>query len=185
MLKEVYASSKKKMETSLEVLKKSLSALRTGRASITVLDAVRVNCYGEELPLNQVATLSVPDPSIIVVQPWDVTLCAEVEKGILKANLGLTPIKEGKVIRVPIPPLTEERRLEMIKRMRELGEDAKTAIRHVRRDANEDIKKLEKNKEISKDDLHKAMTTIQEHTDSFIEDINNILKSKEKELKEI
>jgi ribosome recycling factor len=184
-LKQIAATSKKRMDETVASLKKSLSAIRTGRASVAILDGVRVNYYGQELPVNQVATLSVPDAGLIVVQPWDVAIAAEVEKAILKANLGLTPLMEGKVIRVPIPPLTEERRVEMVKKVRELCEERKTAIRHLRRDANERIKKAEKDKEISEDDLHRGMKTIQEQTDLFIEEIEGIQKAKEKELMEI
>ena len=173
------------MEAAIQALKKSLGTIRAGRASISMLDTVRVAYYGQETPLNQVATLSIPDPSVIVVQPWDVTVSGDVEKAILKANLGLTPMSDGKVIRVPIPPLTEERRVELTKKVREMAEEAKTSVRHSRRDGNEELKVLEKKKEISEDELHKALKKVQEQTDTFIKEVDTIIKSKEEELMEI
>jgi len=185
MEKEVYKSTETKMEETIRVLKRELNTIRTGRASLSLLDGVKVDYFGTPTPLNQVASLSSPDSRSLLIQPWDKTLLPEIEKAILKANIGLTPNNDGKLIRISIPPLTEERRKELVKVARKIAEDSRISSRNVRREANEELKKLEKAKSISEDDLHRAQDNIQEITDKHIEGINDILTTKEKEIMEI
>jgi len=185
MLKDVQSKAKHKMETSIETLRKELGGVRTGRASISVLDDVRIEAYGVPTPLNQVANLSVPEGNLIVISPWDATQIPAIERAIQKANLGLTPASDGKVVRVPVPPLTEERRKEMAKKIQKVGEEVRTAIRNVRRDANEDVKKLEKDKLISQDDGKKGLKLVQDMTDEFIARVDELIKNKEREILEI
>jgi ribosome recycling factor len=185
MEKEVYKSTEAKMEETIRVLKRDLNTIRTGRASLSLLDGVKVDYYGTATPLNQLASLSSPESRTLLIQPWDKTVLPEIEKAILKANIGLTPNNDGKMIRISIPPLTEERRKELVKVARKIAEDARISSRNVRREANEELKKLEKEKSISEDDLHRAQDNVQEITDKHIESINEILAGKEKEIMEI
>ncbi len=174
-----------RMQKSIEALKSELNRVRTGRASIALLDGIKVDYYGTPTPLNQVATLAVPESRLITIQPWDASIIGDIEKAILKSELGLVPTSDGKIIRISIPQLTEERRKELVKLVKRLGENAKIAIRNIRRDANEFVKKKEKEKEISQDDLKKNQEEIQKLTDDFIKEIDNLIAAKEKEIMEI
>ena len=185
MLNDLYARTEKKMKDQVEHIRHTLSTIRTGRASLSVLDGVNVDYYGTPTPINQVATLSVPDPTLIVAQPWDTSLLAVIEKAILKSDLGLNPSNDGKVVRIPIPPLTEERRKDLAKKVHQMAEEGRTHIRQTRRDANEEAKKLEKGKEISQDDERRALEHIQKLTDQYIKNIDDLAKKKEKEILEI
>lgn len=181
-IKAIQADAHKKMTHSVEVVKKELAAVRTGRAHAEILAPVQVNYYGTPTPLNQLATVNAPEPQLIVVTVFDRSQTKEVEKAIQSAGLGLNPITEGNVIRVPVPPLTEERRKEMVKRVHKLGEDGKVAIRNVRREANDKLAKMEKNKELSKDEHKMALDRIQMETDNHIKAIDDLMQKKEKEL---
>lgn len=181
-IKAIQADAHKKMTHSVEVVKKELAAVRTGRAHAEILAPVQVNYYGTLTPLNQLATVNAPEPQLIVVTVFDRSQVKEVEKAIQSAGLGLNPIAEGNVIRVPVPPLTEERRKEMVKRVHKLGEDGKVAIRNVRREANDKLAKMEKNKELSKDEHKMALDRIQMETDNHIKAIDELMQKKEKEL---
>lgn len=182
---EVISTARQGMSKAIDALKKDLSRVRTGRASTAILDEVVVDYYGTPTPLNQVGTLSVPEPRLITIQPWERNMIPQIEKAILKSDLGLTPNSDGQVVRISFPPLTEERRKEMVKLARRLGEDAKIAIRNVRREANETLKKLEKEKEITEDDLKRGEKDIQDLTDSFVQKVDNTIDKKEKEVMEI
>jgi ribosome recycling factor len=184
-LKELNSEAKKRMGKTVNDLQHELASIRTGRASVSILDSVRVDYYGTQLPLNQVANLSVPEPSLIMVQPWDVSRIGALEKAIMRSNLGLTPTNNGTVIRLPIPPLTEERRKELVKQLHRIIEQHRVAARNVRRDANEIVKKLLKNKKISEDEQHRNHDEIQKLTGSFIKEIEVIGAGKEKEILEI
>ncbi len=170
------------MEKAVSVFQDELRTLRTGRASLGILDPVRVDYYGTPTPLNQVANLSVADPTLITVAPWDPSLIQSIEHAIQKANLGLNPMNDGKVIKLPVPSPTEERRKELVKVAHEYAERARTAVRNVRRDGNEDLRRKEKDKEISEDDLHRGLDEVQKITDASIEEINRVLVAKEKEI---
>jgi len=185
MLKEVEKSAREKMEQPIEFLLKELSTIRTGRASPAILDGVQVDYFNTPTPINQVASISVPESRLIVLQPWDPTVLAEIEKAILRANLGLTPTNDGKVIRISIPALTEERRKDLVKVAKKMAEDCRVALRNVRREINEEVKGLEKKKEISEDDMRRSQTDIQKLTDSYIEKVAAIIEKKEKEILEI
>jgi len=174
-----------KMEKTLSSLKADLNKVRTGRASLSLFDDIRIDYYGTSTPLNQVATLAVPEPRLITIQPWDTTITGEIEKAILKSELGLTPSSDGKIIRLPIPRLTEERRKELVKVVKKMTEAAKVALRNIRREANDQLKGLEKNKKISQDELHQMMEKIQTATDKYIEKVDAALGVKEKEILEI
>jgi len=184
-IKEVENHSKTRMEKALADLQHDMAGIRTGRASIGLLDPVKVDYYGTPTPLNQLATMHVPEPSLITVQPWDVSQIGPIEKAIRSADLGLNPNNDGKLIRVPIPPLTEERRKEIVKRLHVIAEDHKVAVRNVRRDANEHIKKLLKDKLISEDDERRALDEVQKVTDSYITKLDQVAKGKEKEILEL
>ena len=170
------------MEKAVSVFQDELRTLRTGRASLGILDPVRVDYYGNPTPLNQVANLSVADPALITVAPWDPSLIQSIEHAIQKANLGLNPMNDGKIIKLPVPAPTEERRKELVKVAHEYAERARTAVRNVRRDGNEDLRRKEKDKEISEDDLHRGLDEVQKLTDASIEEINRVLGAKEKEI---
>ncbi len=185
MEEKIYAEATAKMEKTITALKNDLNKVRTGRASLALLDDIRVDYYGTPTPLNQMATLSVPEPRLITIQPWDATMIGEIEKAILKSELGLTPVNDGKIIRINIPRLTEERRKELVKVVKKMGEGARVALRNIRRDANEQLKVLEKNKKISQDQLRHWMDKVQEATDKSIEKVDMALSAKEKEILEI
>ena len=174
-----------KMTGAIEALKKEFSAIRTGRASLSLLDGIQIDYYGTLTPLNQVATLGVPESRLITIQPWDPKMIVEIEKAILKSDLGLTPVNDGKVIRLGIPQLTEERRKQLVKVAKKTAEEARVAIRNIRRDGNEDIKKMEKEKHLSEDDTRKTQEEIQKLTDNYIKKIDEILSHKEAEIMEV
>ena len=181
IVKEVEA----KMEKTLSALKTDLNKVRTGRASLALFDDIRIDYYGTPTPLNQMATLAVPEPRLITIQPWDPSIIGEIEKAILKSELGVTPASDGKIIRIVIPRLTEERRKELVKVVKKMSEATKVAIRNIRREANEQLKGLEKNKKISQDQLRQWMDRVQTSTDKFIEKVDGALSVKEKEILEI
>ncbi len=174
-----------RMQKSIDSLEKDFSRLRTGRASTALVDNIRVEYYGTPTPLNQVASVSIPDSRTISISPWDRNAFSNIEKAIMKSDLGLTPINDGKSIRINIPPLTEERRKELVKMAKKYTEDAKVAIRNVRRDVNDALKKMQNSKEISEDELHKAQDDVQKATDSFVKKADAVLAEKEKEIMEI
>jgi ribosome recycling factor len=175
----------KRMEKSVEALVRELASLRTGRASLAILDSIRVDYYGNPTPLDQVATLSIPEPRLIVIQPWDVSQIQAIEKALLSSDVGLNPSNDGKLIRIAIPQLTEERRKEIVKIAKRYAEDSKVSIRNVRRDSNEEAKKKEKDKELSQDELKKTLGDIQEATDSIIKRVDSILSRKEADIMEV
>jgi len=184
MLDEIYAETKTNMQKAVDALKKELARVRTGRASLTLLDGIRADYYGTLTPLNQMASLAVPESRLITIQPWDATALKEIEKAILKSDLGLTPASDGKLIRIAIPPLTEERRKDLVKVVHKACEDHKIGIRNVRREGNEMIKELKKEGDVAEDDAFKAQDEIQKITDSFIGQVDAIYKEKEKEILE-
>ncbi len=185
MIKEVLQETKERMGKSEDSFEKELSKVRTGRASGALLDGVKVDYYGTPTPLPQMATVSIPESRLIAIKPWDVSVINEVEKAILKANLGLTPSNDGKIIRISIPPLTEERRKEIVKSVAKTCEDYKVAIRNIRRDSNEMLKELQKDGDISEDDSFKAQKQVQEDTDVYIKRLDAIFAEKEKEILEV
>jgi len=172
------------MGKSIDALENELKRVRTGRASLNILDGIRVDYYGTQTPLNQMASLSVPESRLIVIQPWDATVIKDIEKALLASDLGLTPSSDGKLIRLAIPPLTEERRKELVKVIGKMCEDYKVAIRNIRRDSNEFLKMAKKEGDISEDDLYKGQDKVQEITDEFVKRIDEIFKEKEKEILE-
>lgn len=185
MTKDVMNNMKVHMEKSVESLRKEYQKVRTGRASTALLDDIRVEYYGNPSPLNQVATLSVPEPRTITIQPWEAKQIPVIEKAIMKADLGLTPANDGKVIRLVLPPLTEERRRDLVKNLKKAAEDTKIAIRNIRRDAIDELKKLEKGKEITEDDLKRAEKDVQDVTNVFVAKIDEVFAHKEKEVMEV
>ncbi len=185
MVEEIFEDLNDRMGKSIETLKREYSRLRTGRASISLLDGIRVSYYDTPTPLNQMASLAVPEPRLIVIQPWDKTAIGDIEKAILKSELGLTPMNDGKVIRIAIPPLTEERRKELVKVARKMAEDNKVAIRNIRRDANDMLKYIKTEKEITEDDLYRSQDEVQKITDDFISQVDELCATKEKEILEI
>jgi ribosome recycling factor len=184
-VRDVEAKTKTRMEKVLSDLQHAMATIRTGRASISILDGIRVDYYGTPTPLNQLATLHVPEASMITVQPWDVSQLGAIEKAIRSSDLGLNPTNDGKVVRVPIPPLTEERRKQLVKHLHTITEDHRVALRNIRRDSNESVKKLLKDKTISEDQDRKAHDAIQKLTDEHIQKVDQASKVKEKEILEI
>jgi ribosome recycling factor len=185
MLNDVYADTRDRMKKAIDNLDREYRRIRTGRASLAILDGVRVEYYGTAMPLNQIATLTIPEPRSIMIQPWDTAVIGELEKAILKSELGLTPMNDGKVIRINIPLLTEERRRELVKVSRKMAEECKVAVRNIRRDANEMLKELKKEKEISEDELFRGQEEIQKITDDLIKQIDGVFALKEREILEI
>jgi ribosome recycling factor len=181
VVKEVEA----KMEKTLLSFKADLNKVRTGRASLALFDDIRVDYYGTPTLLNQMATLAVPEPRLITIQPWDTSIIGEIEKAILKSELGVTPASDGKIIRITIPRLTEERRKELVKVVKKMSEGAKVSVRNIRREANDELKVLEKDKKISQDQLHQWMEKVQVSTDKYIKKVDEVLAAKEKEILEI
>ena len=184
-VREIEANAKTRMEKVLSDLQHDMAAVRTGRASVSLLDSIRADYYGTPTPLNQLATLHVPEPTLITLQPWDVSQIGAIEKAIRAGDLGLNPSNDGKLIRVPIPPLTEERRKELVKKLHHIAEDHRVAMRNIRRDANENVKKLVKDKTISEDDDRRAHEEIQKLTDASIQKLDQAVKTKEKEVMEL
>ena len=184
-MEQLKAISKDKMEKSFEALLHQFSRVRTGRASASILDDVRINYYGTPTPVKQLCNISIPEPRTIVVQPWDKTTLAYIEKAILAANLGITPDNDGNVIRLPFQPLTEEKRREIVKSLKKYAEEARVAVRNIRREANEQAKKMEKDSEISEDEEKKLLKEIQDITDEWIKKVDEAEKGKEKEIMEV
>jgi ribosome recycling factor len=174
-----------KMEASIEALKRELMKIRTGRASLALLDGIKVNAYGSQMPIEQVGTMTIPENNMIAIKPWDPQVLSMIEKAILASDLGLTPANDGNVIRLTIPPLTGERRAELVRQVKKIGEEYKVAVRNVRRDSNDALKKLKKDKEISEDDMFRLQDETQKVTDSFITMIDSIVEGKEKEVMEV
>ncbi|MDE3160263.1 MAG: ribosome recycling factor [Acidobacteriota bacterium] len=184
-VKDIETNLKARMDKALSDLQHEMASIRTGRASVSILDQIRVDYYGTPTPLNQVANLHVPEPSLITIQPWDVSLIGAIEKSIRVSDLGLNPANDGKVIRLPIPPLTEERRKELVKKLHGTAEHHRVAVRNVRRDGNEAVKKLLKDKKITEDEDKRAHDEIQKLTDAYMAKVDQAAKTKEKEILEI
>jgi ribosome recycling factor len=182
MIRDVIQKTKVRMDKAVEDLRRELSGVRSGRASISLLDHITVEYYGAPTPLNQVATLSVPEPTLITAQPWDLSLLPAIEKAIRSSDLGLNPGNDGKLIRIPIPPLTEERRKQLAKHVHKVLEDHRTAIRNIRRDENEVIKKMLKDKQVSEDEERKALDEVQKLTDQYTGKVEELAKKKEEEI---
>ncbi|MGD8566672.1 MAG: ribosome recycling factor [Gammaproteobacteria bacterium] len=185
MIDEIKQDAENRMKKSIESLKSELTKLRTGRAHTSLLDHINVSYYGSDVPLTQVASITVSDPRTLTVSPWEQNMVGPVEKAIIQSNLGLNPATSGKVIRVPLPPLTEERRKDMIRIVRQEGENARVAVRNIRRDANSDFKSLNKEKEITDDEMRQAEDEIQKLTDKYVSQIDKVLEDKEKDLMEV
>ena len=184
MKEEILSELRQKMEKTVEALRKDLNKIRTGRASVALLDGIKVNAYETLMPLDQVASISVPESRLITIKPWDQSIIGEIEKSILKSELGLTPMNDGKLIRISIPPLTEERRKELAKMAKKMAEEAKISIRNHRREANEMFKELKNEKDISEDEMYKSQDQTQKITDDFTKKVDEIMSEKEKEIVE-
>ncbi len=184
MVESVYDDAKDRMGDSIDALKNDFKKIRTGRASLALFEGMKISYYGTSTPLNQVASLSIPESRLIVINPWDQSIIGEIEKEILKSELGLTPMNDGKVIRISIPALTEERRKELVKVVRKIAEEHKVSIRNIRRDANELLKDLKKDGDISEDDFFGAQDKVQKLTDDYIKSVDEICQEKEKEILE-
>src|ERR1700683_1152187 len=184
-VKKIDSSAKQRMDKVLEDLQHAMATIRTGRASVHLLDNVRVDYYGTPTPVNQVANLHVPEPGLITVQPWDVSQIAAIEKAIRAADLGVNPANDGKVIRIPIPPLTEDRRKDLVKKLHGVAEDHRVAIRNIRRDSNDHVKRLSKEKKITEDDDRRAHDEMQKMTDGYMQKLDQAARAKEKEILEI
>lgn len=182
MLKQISEDAKRRMDKSMEVLQKELASIRTGRASLSLLDHIRVDYYGTPTPLNQIANLAVPEPNLITIQPWETPMLEKIDKAIRSSDLDLNPANDGKILRLPIPSLTEERRKSLVKQVGKIAEESRTSIRQVRRDVNDRLKKLLKDKEISEDDEKRALKEVQDLTDAHIKKVDDAVKKKEQEL---
>ena len=182
MINEIFSNLKVKMDKVIEHFTKELGVIRTGRASTSMLDIVKVDYYGTSTPIKNIANITSPDPQSILVQPFDPTSLDVIEKGIMDSDLGMTPNNDGNLIRLAVPVLTEERRAELVKMIHKIIEDGRIAVRNLRRDANEQLKKLEKDKELSEDNLKRALDNVQDDTNNYIGKLNKILEAKEKEL---
>ncbi|AGA58190.1 MAG: ribosome recycling factor [Thermobacillus sp.] len=184
MPQTIKKNAEERMDKAIAALRRDLATLRAGRATPAMLDRILVDYYGAPTPVNQLATINTPDARTLVIQPWDKSVLGEIEKAIMKSELGLTPANDGSIIRLSVPPLTEERRTDLVKQTKKFGEEAKVAIRNVRRDANDDIKKLEKG-ELSEDESRRHQEDIQKLTDRFIAEVDRIIAAKEKEIMEV
>ena len=184
-VKEWKKDAQTRMHKSVETIQHEFAKIRTGRATPTLLDIIKVSYYGTMVPLAQAATITVPEPRLLVIQPWDKTMISEIEKAILKSDLGLTPSNDGTFIRIPIPQLSEERRRDLVKLVKKFAEDGRVAIRNIRRDANDHLKRIEKNHDISEDELRMDLDEIQKFTDNYISEIDKLLANKEKEIMEV
>ena len=184
MVNDVLSDLKKGMQGSLENLDRELAKRRTGRANVALLDGIKVDYYGTLSPLSQVAAIQVPDPRLITIKPWEKTMVSAIEKAIQQSPLGLNPSSDGELIRLPIPPLTGERRKQLVREVKAVGEDSKVALRNQRRDANDMLKQLEKDKEVSEDDLRRGLTKVQEITDEFVKTVDEVVNAKEMEILE-
>ncbi|MEA3297095.1 MAG: ribosome recycling factor [candidate division Zixibacteria bacterium] len=185
MQEVIFKETSERMKKSVEAVSREFTAVRTGKASINILDTVRVEAYGTSMPLNQVATLAVPEPRLLVVQAFDKSTVTEIVKGIQKADLGLNPIVDGPTIRIPVPPLNEERRKDLVRHCKNIAEEGRVAIRNIRRDANDQIKKAQKDKDISEDQEKNSLDEIQKITDRAIEEIDVLLEEKEENVMEV
>ncbi|HDL10100.1 MAG TPA: ribosome recycling factor [Candidatus Omnitrophica bacterium] len=183
-VQEIIKSAKTRMGKSIQALETEFATIRTSRATPALVENIKVEYYGAQVPLKQIASITIPEARMIVIQPWDPNALSEIEKAILKSELGVTPNNDGKIIRIILPPLTEERRQELVKLVKKLAEEAKIAIRNIRRDANEEVRKLEKDSEITEDDRYRTEEEIQKLTDEFIEKVEKVLEIKEKEILE-
>ena len=184
MIEDIYKDTKERMGKSIDTLETELNRVRTGRASLNIMDGIRVDYYGTPTPLNQMASLSVPESRLILIQPWDVNVIKDIEKAILKSDLGLTPSSDGKLIRIAIPPLTEERRKDLVKVIHKISEDYKIAVRNIRRDANDMLKSMKIDGDISEDDAFRAQDGVQKITDDYVKQIDEVFANKEKEILE-
>ena len=184
MIDEIYEDTRQSMGKTIASLQNDFKRVRTGRASVALLDGIRVDYYGTQTPLNQTATLAAPESRLITIQPWDTSVIKDIEKALLKSDLGLTPSSDGKIIRISIPPLTEERRKELVKQINKMSEEHKIALRNIRRDANDMLKALKKDGDISEDDAFKAQDEVQKITDDHIKRVEEVTKEKEKEILE-
>jgi ribosome recycling factor len=184
-MEQIIKDAKTRMDKSLEALRSELAKIRSGKATTTLLDGIKVDYYGNTTPINQVGNLTVLDAHTLSFTPWDKSMLASVDKAILEANIGLNPVSDGTNLRIPIPPLNEERRRDLVKIVRKFGEDFKVAVRNIRRDANEHLKKTQKEKKLSEDDLKHAEDRVQKLTDEHVKTIDEILKHKEKEIMEV
>ncbi len=185
MVEDLFRETEQKMERSLVALRKDLSRIRTGRASLALLEGITVDAYGTPTPLHQMATLAVPESRLITIQPWDRTQINPIEKSIQRSDLGLTPVNDGKLIRLAIPPLTADRRKDLVKQVKKIGEEAKVTLRSVRREGNESLKELEKSKNISEDDWRRSQDTMQKLTDRYITQVDEVLSAKEHDILEV
>jgi len=184
-MKEVLKSTEQRMKKSIQSLEDEFNSLRTGRASASLFDRIKVDYYGNPTPLNQVANISIPEARLIVIQPWDKGTIGDIEKAIQKSELSLNPSNDGKVIRINIPPLTEDRRKELVKNAKNIAEQSRVALRNIRRDGNDELKKMSKDGELSEDEEKKAIDEIQKLTDKYVESVNTLLEKKEKEILEV
>ncbi len=185
VVKKIHTDTEERMKRAVEAIRKELASIRTGKATTSLLDGIRVDYYGTLTPLSQVANISVPDARLLVIQPWEKKMIPEIVKAIQKSDLGLNPQSDPNVVRLPIPPLTEERRRDLVKLVKKVAEEGKVAIRNIRRDSNDAFKKAEKDKDISEDESRKGQERVQEITDDHIEKIEEMLKKKEQEIMEI
>jgi len=185
MTKQIFSAAEEKMKKTTEVLQRELSSIRTGKATTSLLDGIKVEYYSSMVPLSQVANLSVPDYKLIIIQPWEKKLIPEIAKAIQRSDLGLNPITDANVVRLPIPPLTEERRQDLVKLVKKIIEETKISLRNIRRETNEALKKKEKDKEISEDDSRKGIEQVQKILDKHIEVVEELLKKKEEEIMEV
>ena len=182
MKDEVLNETRHKMDKVLEAMTRDLSRVRTGRASVALLEGIKVECYGTTMPLDQVSSLAAPESRLLTIQPWDTSVMADIEKAILKSDLGLNPVNDGKIIRLPIPALTTERRKDLVKMVKKMEEEAKVALRNVRREANEDFKEMKKEKILAEDDAHRGQDEVQKITDQHVSLIDDLQKKKDVEL---
>ena len=185
MLDKIIHETEDKMKKAVDFTRQELTKLRSGKATVALLDDIRVDYYGQKMPIAQTASISAPDAHLVVVQPWDKSMIQEIEKAILAANIGLTPSNDGTVIRLPVPPLTEERRKELVKVAKKFSEDGRVTIRNIRRDSNEHLKKAEKDEHVSEDERKRGETEVQRLTDKYIKQLDDILAGKEKEILEV
>ena len=184
MIDDILSDLKSGMDSAIESLQRELAKRRTGRANVSILDGIKVEYYGTLTPLNQVAAVKVADPRLITVKPWEKPMVQVVEKALMQSSLGLNPNSDGEIIRIPIAPLTEERRRDLVKEIKKLGEEGKVAVRAQRRDANEMLKEAEKDKDISEDELHRSMAKVQEVTDGYVKKVDGLVDDKEQEILE-
>ncbi len=185
MKSELYKEAEQRMKKSVEAIRNEFARIRTGKASTALLETIKVEYYGSMVPLTQVANITAPEMRTLAIQPWEKNMIGPIEKAIIQSDLGLNPTNDGRVIRIPIPPLTEERRRDLVRLVHKIAEEGRIAIRNIRRDINEKIKKREKNHEISEDEAHRELEEIQKLTNSYIEKIDELLKIKEKEIMEV